>query len=79
MLLKLSKWTHEESATLAQLEPQEVLSSPSSSLFSTGPPQRDTEQYEKCRRTEGLSRELNRQTLQWRVAVYLSAPQSSVK
>jgi hypothetical protein len=55
MLLKLSKWTHEESAILAQLEPQEILSSPSSSLFSTGPPQRDTEQYEECCRTEGLS------------------------
>ena len=33
---------------------RQILSSPSSSLFSIGPPQRDTEQYEECRRTEGL-------------------------
>ena len=34
---------------------RKILSFPSSSLFSTGLPQRDTEQYEECRRTEGLS------------------------
>lgn len=34
---------------------RKILSSPSSALFSTGLPQRDSEQYEECRRTKGLS------------------------